>query len=441
MVRAGFSVEHDRRNNRALPWRVAGAAVVLAGVVAQIARPLAPDLGAVPDPARWFDAHLLTRVAAYRGPLRVAGVVLLLIDLVVPLSIACTGTGRRAIARMVATAGAHRPVRAATAVTLAIVLAIAALRLPLDLWAYRHARVFGLSTQFPGAWLLDWGLARALELLTVGSLAVTGYALARRRPADWAAVAAPLGVAVLTTLALVGPLLIEPLWFRITSLPDGPVRRQVTAVLEAAGNPQAPLLVADASRRSIRQNAYVSGLAGTRRVVLYDTLLERAPEEVALVVAHELVHARNHDLARGVAAGGAGWVIACGVVAATLRLRVRTGRQQSVADPHGAAAAFAVIVVLMVVATPLGAWVSRRAEAAADLGALQLTNRPGVYCAMQRGFVERNLTEPAPPDWQRLWSATHPPPVSRLLMAETFTPGVDPVRAAGPALTATSACG
>jgi STE24 endopeptidase len=313
-----------------------------------------------------------------------------------------------------------------------LLLLTAALRLPLDVWAYRHALAFGLSTRTLGGWLLDWGLARTLEVLTAGSVTLAGYALARRRPGDWQIISAPLGVLVLAAFAFSGPLVIEPLWFRITPLPDGPVRQQVGAVLEAAGNPQAPLLVADASRRTTRQNAYVSGLAGTRRVVLYDTLLEREPEEVALVVAHELAHARHHDLARGVAAGAAGWVVACWIVAATLRRRVETGRQPSVADPHGAAVAFTVVVVLMLLATPLGAWASRRAEAAADLAALQLTNRPDVYCAMQRGFVERNLTEPAPPPWLRLWAATHPPPASRLLLAERF--------AAAGAATTPSAC-
>jgi STE24 endopeptidase len=119
-----------------------------------------------------------------------------------------------------------------------------------------------------------------------------------------------------------------------------------------------------------------------------------------------------------VLAGAVGWVALCLLVAAVLRWRVTRGRQHDVHDPHGAGVIVAVIVVALTLSTPLTAWHSRRAEAAADLGALRLTGDAATFCAMQLGLAERNLSDPAPPTWRRLWSSTHPPAASRIALAQ-----------------------
>ena len=88
---------------------------------------------------------------------------------------------------------------------------------------------------------------------------------------------------------------------------------ELRALAERAGVPVRDVLVADASRRTTKVNAYVSGLGKTRRVVLYDTLLEAADEgELKLVVAHELGHRRERHIVKatvGAMAGAALWVV------------------------------------------------------------------------------------------------------------------------------------
>lgn len=411
-----------RLTARALGW-AAIVTVLGAGVVAQVFRPLAPDLGAVPDPTRWFAPRLLDHIAAYRGPLRVAGVLAQVVDVAVPLAIAATAAGRGFVRRIVASVGPTRPVRAAVAVVIVVVTLTGLVQLPLGFWAHRHAVAFGLSSQSVAGWMGDWAIARGVELLVVTVLALMGWAILHRWPRRWYLIAAPAGVVLVALSVLLSPLLIEPLLYDLRPLPPGETRRELEAVLAADGRSQAPLLVADASRRTTAQNAYVSGLWGTRRVVLYDTLLERPPEQVAQVLAHELAHERNHDLARGVLAGAAGWVVLCGVLAVWLRSAAAGGRSSTPDDPRGAGALVAVIAVVVTLATPVTAWSSRRAEAAADLGALELTADPATFCAMQRGLVARNLSDPAPPTWQRLWSWSHPPAASRLALAEHWSAG------------------
>ncbi|MBW3604205.1 MAG: M48 family metalloprotease [Actinobacteria bacterium] len=412
-----------------LAWAILTVAVVVAGVLAVTVRPLAPDLGPLPDPARWFPRAVLERVAAYRGPVRIANVVGVVVDIAVPLLVVLTPPGRRLVARIVVGVGRQRPVLAATAVIVTVIAMSAVARLPLAVWAYTHARRFGLSTQTPAGWAGDWAIELAIFVVSSAVVAAAGYGLLSRWPRRWLLLVAPSALVAVAVATLAMPLVVEPLRFDVTELPAGPAREALTPVLSAADQPTTPVLVADASRRTTRQNAYVAGVAGTRRIVLYDTLLERPPSQVALIVAHELSHERNRDLARGIVAGAAGlWLLAV-VVDLVLRWRVARGRQPHVADPHAAGVVVVVVVVAMVVTTPLASWASRRAEAAADLGALRLSGATAVHCAVQLGLVERNLSDPAPPTWERLWWWTHPPAVSRLELASR----IDASRAAAAA--------
>ena len=82
------------------------------------------------------------------------------------------------------------------------------------------------------------------------------------------------------------------------------------------------VLVADASRRTTTLNAYVSGFAGSRRVVLYDNLVRDVPRDEALsVVAHELAHARHDDVLVGTVLGASGAAAAVGLLGLVLGRR------------------------------------------------------------------------------------------------------------------------
>ena len=130
--------------------------------------------------------------------------------------------------------------------------------------------------------------------------------------------------------SFVYPLLVEPLFNSFTPLPDGSLRTRILALADAEGVHVDDVLVADASRRTTTLNAYVSGFGGTRRVVVYDKLVEDLPEDEALsVVAHELAHARHDDVVTGSVLGAAGALVAVGLLA----LVVGRGR-----PPHGRAA-------------------------------------------------------------------------------------------------------
>jgi STE24 endopeptidase len=405
----------------AAPWALV-ALVVAAGIAAQVLRPLAPPVGPVPDAARWFDAAHLELVDAYWRPVYRAGLLSLLLRVGVPLLVALSPPGRRLVRRIVEAVGPDRPARAAAAVVLAIVIGTDLVLAPLAFWAgYLHEGAFGFRVQGFGGWARDWLVVRGPGWIAAGTLTLAGFWLARRMPRTWPLVAGLAGAGLTALLVFAAPVVLEPLRFSTIPLEDGPLREEVTAVVDRSGLQAERVLVADASRRTIRHNAYISGLGRTRRVVLYDTLVDERPvDEVAMVVAHELGHERNHDLARGTATGAAGAVLAALAIGLLVRWRVTTGRQRSVTDPTGVAAIVALVVVLNAVSLPVQNALSRRAEAAADLAALELTRDPETFVAMNRELSLRNLSDPGPPTWARaLWSS-HPSTAERLAMGERW---------------------
>jgi STE24 endopeptidase len=278
-----------------------------------------------------------------------------------------------------------------------------ALGLPLAWWRQNHERRWGLSTQTTRGWWAD--RARSLVVgLVVTVVAVGGLlTVAHLFPAGWPWIAAGAGAAFALLVSFVAPVVLEPVFNRFRPL-EGLLADRLRATADRAGVPVRDVLVADASRRTRKQNAYVSGIGGTRRVVVWDTLLDAPPDEVELVVAHELGHRRMHHVAQGTALS----MLAAAAFVAALRL-ARPHPQ-----PHDAALVLVLATLLEVIALPLGATLSRRWERAADRFSLSVTGDPAVFETLHRRLALANLADLRPPKWLYYMVFTHPTPPQRL---------------------------
>jgi STE24 endopeptidase len=293
-----------------------------------------------------------------------------------------------------------------------VTLALRVLALPFGIALQQHRLVHGLSTQ---SW---WGWVRDVVIGDLVSIAVTGLGLvvliglARRWARAWVAIAAAGAGALVVLGSLAYPVVVEPLYNSFTPLPDGPLQASIRDAAEREGVPVGDVLVADASRRTTTLNAYVSGFSGTRRVVLYDTLVESLPGDQALsVVAHEIGHARHDDVLAGTLLGALGSAFAIGLLGLLGRDRLR-----------GAAAVPLVMALLALgtqVASPVQNGISRRVEARADVDALAATRDPEAFAAMQVALARRSLADPTPPALSQWWWGTHPTVLQRLAIART----------------------
>lgn len=276
----------------------------------------------------------------------------------------------------------------------------------------------GLSTQSWTSWLRDLAISRGVVIVSTSLVLLLVVVAAGRFRRAWPVVAGA-GLAVLVPLvSFVYPLLVEPLFNRFEPLPDGSLRTSVLALAEREDVAVDEVLVADASRRTTTLNAYVSGFGSTRRVVLYDTLVEESPQgETLAVVAHELAHARHDDVLVGTLLGAVGSMAAVGLLGLVL------GRRRDVTDPRHVPRVLAFMAVGTLLASPVQSTISRTIETRADLDALAATGDGDGFEALQRHLAVRSLADPSPPAWSQLWFGSHPTVLERIGAARTVGPG------------------
>jgi STE24 endopeptidase len=298
------------------------------------------------------------------------------------------------------------------------------LRLPLSFWrGHLRERRWGFSTQTAGGWLLDRakGFAVAAVLSAVAVLAFV--ALARALPGAWPAAAAPGAALLVLALGFAGPIVLEPLFNRFRPLGDPALAGQLRALAESAGVPVRDVLVADASRRTRRENAYVSGLGGTRRIVLFDNLLDASePRQIRLVVAHELGHRRAGHVERGTLlamAGSAAVVLVLWGLLSWPALLEAIGASGP-GDPRVAPFLFLVVGVFEIIGLPLGAALSRRWEREADRSSLELTRDPEAFESAHRRLARANLADLEPPRAVYGLLFSHPTPPERIAAARAW---------------------
>ena len=382
------------------------------------------------DALEAFSAEEIASCVAYAKPRQRWGLVAFTVDALLLVALALTGPGRRVVEWSAGLAGGFEPGRAALAVAV-VVLAQALVTLPFSLRGFRQDRRAGLATQGPRKFLLDWAKARGIGLvLTVLPVAALLLA-ARYRPIGYPWSAAAVGALLVVLLAMLGPVVLEPLFNRFVPLGPGPLRERVLRIAAELRVPVRDVLVSDASRRTTRVNAYVSGVGRTRRVVVYDTLLrpggdEPEPaereDEVALVLAHELAHVAHRDVLWGTVAGavlaGAGvllvnWLLGLGWMGDLLRV-------SGLGDPLAAPGLLLLAALGGLLASPPASAVSRWAEARADWTALEVSRDPGTAVAVERRLALENRADLRPNRLLVAVFSSHPPTMARIAQARLW---------------------
>jgi STE24 endopeptidase len=291
---------------------------------------------------------------------------------------------------------------------------------------------YGLTKQAFGGWLGEDILQFAIGAVISVLLGLAVYALIRRAPRWWWAWSGGVVVLVMAVLMILGPVLIEPLFNTYTPAPPGPTRDAVVALARVSGVPSDKIYVYNGSKQSERYTANVSGLFGSARVAMSDTMFAQGADiaEVRGVVGHEMGHyARGHIfwsvLVLGLLSVVLLWIVArlFPIVLGRAGRGTRTAGVAGIADPAGLPILMAIVATLGLLATPLTNTLTRLQESDADHFSFEHAHEPDglskalvktiAYRASSPSWLEEAIFYDHPSVERRvhramLWKAAHP---------------------------------
>jgi len=388
-----------------LPVAVA-VAVAAAAAATFLLRPRGVIEPVPVEAQQYFTASQLDRAEDFRSVQRLLGLAGLGIG-IGTLALLAWRQPRSLIARL-----ERRPLLGGAAAGAAISLVLVVTGLPINAWMRARALDVGLATQSWPDWAVDVVKAAGIGAVTAAVGGLVAMALVRRFPRRWWAPAALLVLVYGVVTIWLYPIVIDPVFNRFDRLPQGKLRSEVLELADRAGVDVGQVYRVDASRRTSAANAYVIGLGHSKRVVLYDNLIDDfSPGEVRTVVAHELGHQKHDDLLRGLA-----W-LAIVAPAGTFLVQALAERARPRGGLGTPAALPAIALSIAVVSLGLGCAsnvLSRRVEASADSFALRLTRDPEDFIGFQRRISVQNVGDPDPPGWYQALFGTHPTTLERI---------------------------
>ena len=369
------------------------------------------------DPADWFDADEIERGRAYVRPIRRLGHVQSALSLALSLAFIAGDGGPRLIDALDVSGWALQ-----LAVVVVVFVSLDLLIAPwFDAWRELvWDKRWEMSTQTVRGFVTDQVKSALLNPALLLLLLVPLWVLLRTTDLWWAW--GWLVLAGFTLLAgMLGPVVLAPIFNKYTPMEDQELRERLLAVARTADLDVNEVLVADASRRTRAANAHVSGLGKTRRVVVFDTLLDWQPEHLEQIVGHELGHWHLKHLRRRVPVVVVAQGLALVFTALVLRWDwvLEVAGVQSERDPAAAPVFLLAFSVGFMQSKLVTSWLSRVDERAADIYALRLLEDPDAFAGAFRKLVEANKAELDPSWWKRI-THTHPPLAERVAMAATY---------------------
>ena len=275
-------------------------------------------------------------------------------------------------------------------------------------WERRH----GVSHQSYLDWIFAsfFGLGGEFLFVCFAIAIVMGFAglLGNR----WWIAGVPALVAVAVLIAFISPFLIGD----VHSARSPALRADARQLSRVQGIDPVRVQVQDVHRFTTQVNAEAVGLGPTRRVILWDTLVNGhfTRGEVRTVLAHEIGHIVHDHIWKGLA-----WLALFGIPIGFV-LAMATRAKGGLYDPRAVPLALLVFVLLQLALSPAQNAVTRRMEAEADWSALQATRDPA---SAQGAFVRLAKTsrvDPDPPGWWRALSGDHPTILERIEMVEAW---------------------
>jgi STE24 endopeptidase len=319
-----------------------------------------------------------------------------------------------------------------------LILTLDIFDLPVRLYWHSLSLRYEQSVQHWGSWFWDWTKEELLNAFFSLVLVLILFAVIRRSPRRWWLYFWFAALPILLGIIFINPLVIDPLFHKFEPLDkDYPqLADAIQRLTQHAGVPVARdrIFLMRASEKSNEINAYVTGLGASKRVVIWDTTLQKTTNDEALfIVGHELGHYVLGHIWKGFVFGAAALLVALYLIFRGLHWMLgrwgRDWRLYGLEDWASLAASLLLLQIVMFFASPLVNGVTRMDEHAADVYGLEVIhgivpNAEEVAAHAFQVLGEVDLADPNPPAFITFWLYSHPPLAERLVFAHSYNPWI-----------------
>ncbi len=257
---------------------------------------------------------------------------------------------------------------------------------------------YGLTRRSMFGWAKDWLKSLVLQTVMLALFVGCLYALLMLDPGLWWVWASLVFSAISIFLAAIAPIVLMPIFFKFEPLPDGELKDRLMRLSEQLGTYVQGAYVWKLGDKTVKANAALAGWGKTRRIIISDTLIDsHDPDEIEVIIAHELGHHVNGDIWRGIAVQVviifvSMWLINQALVAWSDVF----GLDGTLHDYANLPLLALVSTLVGLIALPLANTYSRRREAAADDFAIETTNMKSEFISAMEKLGKINLANAEP---------------------------------------------
>lgn len=317
-----------------------------------------------------------------------------------------------------------------------LMLTMAVISIPLEMYGHHISRAYGLSVQGWGSWFLDWGKGELISLAISVPLVYALFLIIRWSPQRWWLHFWVLTSLLVVLLVFVAPVILDPIFFKFEPLEK--TQPQLVSEIEKVTHrgglniPRSRMFEMKASEKVTTYNAYVTGIGATKRVVVWDnTAKDLTVPQTMFVFGHEQGHYVLNHIYKGMALACVGMLIAFWlgrkIVMAMLARWGEGWGIRGLSDYAALPVLMLALSLLTLVGEPVQNAFSRYLEHQADVYGLEVTH--GLYAdsgqvAAQsfQKLGEKSYSYPTPNPVLVFWSYDHPPITDRIRFSLSYDP-------------------
>ena len=259
-------------------------------------------------------------------------------------------------------------------------------------------RRYALTRRSVGGWTLDWFKGLAVQTVMLAVFVACLYALLAADPQYWWVWASLLFSAISVFIAAVAPVVLMPIFFKFEPLPDGELKDRLMRRSKQLGTFVQGAYVWKLGDKTVKANAALAGWGRTRRIIISDTLIEsHDPDEIEVIIAHELGHHVNGEIWRGIAVQVLVIFVSMWVIDLALGAWSGSFGLDGTLHDYANLPLLALITTFVgVIALPLINTYSRRRETAADDFAIDTTDMRAEFISAMEKLAKQNLSNAEP---------------------------------------------